>query len=288
MAALSGPVAPDRLRTGVGALEALGFEVVQARNLLSRHGLFAGSDDERLAAFHELAADPSLRAIVFARGGHGVLRLLPRIDWDLLAARPRAYVGYSDLTAFLAAVVSRLDLVAFHGPMAAADFARGLTAAEEASWLAALAGRPEPVASAGGWLRPGRASGVLAGGCLSLLTATLGTAWAPVLADSILFWEDVAEPSYRVDRMLTHLELSGNLAAIRGMVIGHSTAPATAPEAEGERLERLVEAVAAHGWPVAHGFPAGHQSPNLTLPLGMEARLAPDPVTGSPTLRFDP
>lgn len=277
VAALSGPIAPERLAAGLAALEALGFEPVPADNLASRHALFAGTDDERLAAFHRLAADPSVRAIVFARGGHGLLRILPRIDWQLLARHPRAYVGYSDLTPFLLGVVRRLGLVAFHGPMAAADLARGLSGEEERSFLDALAGRFDgarlPVS---GWLRPAAAEGPLLGGCLSLLTAVLGTPWEVPLAGGLLFWEDLGEPLYRLDRMLTHLGLSGNLAAIRGMVVGHCR-PTDAEAPVGAWWhERIGGALADHPWPVAFGLPAGHETPNLTLPLGAPARLDPD------------
>lgn len=270
VAALSGPVDPGRLERGLAALARLGFEPVPAANLRSRHAFFAGPDDERLGSFHELAADPSVRAVVFARGGHGVLRLLPRIDWDLLARHPRAYVGYSDLTPFLLAVVERLGLAAFHGPMAAADLARGLTGPEERSFLDALAGRIARSIPVTGWLRRAPAEGPLLGGCLSLLASVQGTPWAPELAGSILFWEDVDEPAYRLDRMLTHLGLSDSLAGIRGMVIGHCR-----PSDGGALGPWLSEALEEHAWPVAWGVPAGHEAPNLTLPLGMPARLDP-------------
>lgn len=285
MAALSGPVDPDRLARGICALEALGFEVVSAANLGSREALFAGSDAERLAAFHRLAADPAVRAVVFARGGHGVLRLLPGIDWALLARHPRAYVGYSDVTPFLLAVVRRLGLVTFHGPMVAADLARGLSEPEERSLLDALAGRLEgSVLPVSGWLRPAPAEGLLLGGCLSLLTAVLGTPWEVPLAGAVLFWEDLGEPLYRLDRMLTHLGLSGSLAAIRGMVVGHCR-PTDADAAAGAWWpERLGGVLAEHPWPVAFGLEAGHEAPNLTLPLGVPARLDPD--LGSLVLRL--
>lgn len=289
IAALSGPIVPGRVERGVAALERLGFEPVLAGNLASRHGLFAGADDERLAAFHALAADPSIRAIVFARGGSGLLRVLPRIDWDLLARHPRAYVGYSDLTPFLLAVVERLRLVAFHGPMAAADLARGLSEREERSFLDALAGRLDGASvPVSGWLREGAAEGPLLGGCLSLLTSVQGTPWAPRLDGSILFWEDVGEPLYRLDRMLTHLDLSGSLTAIRGMVIGHCR-PSDAPAGDGAGdgwLGQLSETLEEHPWPVAYGLEAGHEAPNLTLPLGLPASL--DPAGGTLTVRISP
>ncbi len=275
VAALSGPVDPARLEAGLAALQGLGFEPVLAANLRSRHGLFAGSDAERLDAFHRLAADPDLPAIFFARGGHGLLRVLPALDWELLKSRPRAYVGYSDLTPFLLEVVRRLHLVAFHGPLVAGDMARGLSPEEEASLLAALAGRYPAEQPFARWLREpaaGRPGGPLLGGCLSLLTATLGTPYAPDLEGALVFWEDTGEPPYRIDRMLTHLGLSGNLANIAGMIVGHL--------GNGQNVGQDVDwpalvggSVSRFSWPLAWGLESGHAPPNRTLPLGLPAWL---------------
>jgi muramoyltetrapeptide carboxypeptidase len=274
VAALSGPVDPGTLERGLEAIRELGFEPVAADNLRLRRGLFAGADDERLTAFHDLAADPSVRAILFTRGGHGSLRLLPRIDWSALATVPRAYVGYSDLTPFLLQVVTRLGLVAFHGPMIAGDLARGLESEEWASLERALTGDyPDsvPLESVGG---DHAVEGPLLGGCLSLLTATLGTPFAPDLTGSILFWEDVNEPLYRIDRMLSQLALSGSLSKISGMVIGKLEL--TGEGAGGPDLGSVVQEIAERPeWPVAWGCPSGHCKPNMTLPLGLKARLDP-------------
>jgi muramoyltetrapeptide carboxypeptidase len=205
-----------------------------------------------------------------------------------VARHPRAYVGYSDATPFLLAVVRRLGLVAFHGPMAAADLARGLAEREERSLLDALAGRFDGSAlPVSGWLRPAAVEGPLLGGCLSLLTSVLGTPWETSFAGSLLFWEDLGEPLYRLDRMLTHLGLSGNLAAIRGMVVGHcrpTDAPIDVQAPVGPWWhERIGGVLTDREWPVAFGLEAGHEAPNLTLPLGAPARLDPD--LGSLVLR---
>lgn len=272
VAALSGPVDPGRLEAGLEALRQLGFEPVEARNLHQRSGLFAGSDAERLAAFHELAADPDLRAILFARGGHGLLRLLPAIDWQLLGRHPKAYVGYSDLTPFLNLVVERLGLVAFHGPMVAADLARGLDERERESFLGALRGDyPEhfPLAPPSS---DGEAEGILRGGCLSLVTSALGTPYAQDLRGALLVLEDVAEPLYRIDRMLTHLRLSGTLSRLGGLIFGHLSD--TRPEAGGPPMAEVLQAMAEGVAPaIATGLEVGHESPNLTLPLGLAGRL---------------
>lgn len=276
VAALSGPVDPVRLEAGLENLRRLGFEPVLADNAVSRHGFLAGTDEERLAAFHRLVADPSLTAIFFTRGGYGLMRLLPALDWDLLSRYPRAYVGYSDLTPFLLGLVERLGLVSFHGPLVAADFARGLSASEEESLLGALAGRYPaelPVASVLREGENGGASGPLLGGCLSLLSATLGTPYFPDLEGSLVFWEDVNEEPYKVDRMLTHLNLSGNLASIEGMIVGHLEGDEKSGREPAEWLSLVASGLSGFSWPLAWGLESGHAAPNRTLPVGLPARL---------------
>lgn len=271
VAALSGPVDPERLERGVAALVGLGFEPCLGDNLGRRTGYLAGGDAERLAGFHRLAADPSLAAIFFARGGYGAMRLLEGIDWNLLAARPRAYVGYSDLTPFLLEVVRRLRLVTFHGPMVAADLARGLLPEERASLTRCLAGQLPLSYPLGGWLRRGDAEGPLVGGCLSLLAATAGTPYFPDLEGALLFAEEVGEPLYRLDRLLTQLRLAGALDEVSALVFGHLDLPRR--EEEPLLAKALAGVVDAFDWPVAMGLPGGHSPPNLTLPLGLRSRL---------------
>lgn len=272
VAALSGPVDPVALDAGVEGLYELGFEPLLAANLGRRESLFAGSDGERAAGFHDLISDPRVEAVFFARGGHGVLRLLPRLDWTLLARRDIAYVGYSDLTALLGSLISRTGLATFHGPMVASDLSRGLADLERESLLAALRGEPLDAAELAGW--GGRCEGRLLGGCLSLLAATVGTDWQPDLEGAVLFWEDVNEPLYRVDRMLTQLRLSGTVSRLEGMVIGRF---AVTEESEQELLPQLLEE-----WgrtlrvPVLYGLTSGHCQPNLTLALGRTVRIDAD------------
>lgn len=267
VAALSGWAPADAIERGLATLVDLGFETVLASNVGRREDPFAGSDDERLDGFHRLLADEDVAAIFFTRGGHGVLRLLDRIDWELVARRPRAWVGYSDLTPLLLEIARRLELVTFHGPMVAVDLARGLEPSEAAYLSAALGGAPlEPVKLERPAWGPA-VEGTLFGGCLSLLAASLGTPFAfspPPRA--VLFWEDVDEPFYRVDRMLTQLRLSGSVATLSGMVTGRTGLAA----AEVERLGRDFDGS------FATGLASGHSIPNLTLPLGAPVRLDPE------------
>jgi muramoyltetrapeptide carboxypeptidase len=183
------------------------------------------------------------------------------------------------LTPLLLQIVARCGWISFHGPMVAADFARGLTDDESASLLQALAGRPLDVPLAG--TVPAEIAGPLLGGCLSLLAATVATPYAVDLEGSLLFFEDVEEPPFRLDRLLTHLDLSGTLAGVRAMILGHlSLFPkGVEPSAwNGEVTGRSVfsERAAAFGKPIVLGCPAGHDRPNWTLPLGAWARLVPE------------
>ncbi len=279
VAALSGPVDSDRLDAGLNALGRLGFEVVTAPNIRQRHGLFAGSDTERLEGFYELVDDPSVKAIFFTRGGWGLNRLLPRLDWRRVVRHPRAYLGYSDLTPLLNGIVTRAGLVTFHGPMVAADLARGLTPAEQESLLQALAGSYPQSFEVRACEQGQPVEGVLLGGCLSLLVSLLGTPWEVDLEGAVLFIEDLNEPPYRLDRMLTHLRLSGTLTKIKALIVGylHGEGGKEPTAMDGEiTLEMVLDALARDfPWPLAKGLEAGHASPSLTLPLGLNARLDP-------------
>ena len=285
VAALSGPCDPDRLEAGLQAMRHHGLEPGLARNVAAgcdASGVFAGGDDERLDGFHELLADAGLDAVVFARGGHGVLRLLPRLDWGLIGRRVRSGLrlcGYSDLTPLLLEVTHRFGVPTLHGPMVAVDLARGLTSQESESWLRNLAGehaaehvveRREPPPPG----PPETVEGRLLGGCLSLLAATLGTAFAPRLGGGLVCLEAVDEPGYARDRMFPHLRLSGTLNGARAVIFGHFEPAVEGGDASWNEVLRQVSDQTSTA--IATGLAAGHGVPNLTLPLGAASRLTED------------
>jgi muramoyltetrapeptide carboxypeptidase len=264
----------DYLERGVRVLNAMGYRVRVSPHALDRAGVLAGSDGDRAAELAAFFADPTIRAIFGARGGYGCGRLLPLLDFETIARTPKIFLGFSDATFVLNALVDRSGFAAFHGPMVAMDFARGLSARSRDHLKAVLSGtiqRFELEARAA--LCPGVAEGELIGGCLSVLVAAIGTPWAPVFDGRILFLEDTGEKAYRIDRMLVQLKQAGVFERVAGIVFG-AILPLNGSEAEGELIAGFIaDQTAGLKCPVLRGIEAGHGSENLTLPFGVRVRL---------------
>ncbi len=271
VAAVSGPVEEAKLGRGVASLREKGYAVIEASNLRVRHGFLAGEDEERAAGYRQLLLDPAVAAIFFARGGYGSSRILRYLDPGELRANAKIHLGGSDLTALFAFLGRHAGLVTFYGPMVAVEMAAGTP---DLDWQSVLRGDP-PVPHRIGRddvVRAGRAEGVLAGGCLSLLASLAGTPEA-ILGDGvILFWEDTGEDTYRLDRLLTQLERSGTFDGLRGMVIG-SVVPRRDVESSETVRKYLFERFARAPFPVAMGLAAGHLPQPRTLALGVPVRL---------------
>jgi muramoyltetrapeptide carboxypeptidase len=257
---------------GIRFLASKGYEVREASNLRSSRSFFAGADDERARGYRELLTDPSIGAIVFARGGYGASRILPLLDAEEFRANPKIHLGGSDLTVLHAWIQKNAGLATFYGPMVAVEMAGDR--AEELDWESVLRGEaiaPHEIA-AEDVLAPGKAEGPLVGGCLSLLASLCGTPEEVRGQGSILFWEDVGEDTYRLDRMLTQLDRAGTLDGLRGMVIG-----SVVPRRDGESRETvrdyLRDRFRGAPFPVAMGIQAGHLNNSRTLPLGAAAAL---------------
>jgi muramoyltetrapeptide carboxypeptidase len=277
LCAPSGPIEADFVAAGIAELEGLGFRVLAPADLGRRTRFTAGSIETRVGEIHGLFANRDVRAIVCARGGAGALSLLPRLDPARIAADPKPFVGYSDVTA-LHLFLGRLGLVTVHGPMAGRTLVPGHYHRE--SFLAALTGEGAPYASEADdleILREGEGVGILRGGCLSLLAAAAGTPWAlrPDAEGTILFFEDVSERPFRIDRMLAQLRLAGAFENVRGIVFGEMKGCGTAAGEDYTLQEVLLEALSGLDVPVAIGLSSGHvNGPNVSLPLGVRARLA--------------
>jgi muramoyltetrapeptide carboxypeptidase len=279
VAAVSGPVDEARLETGLAKLRSLGYRTVEASNLRRRSGFVAGTDEERASGYRQLVRDREVDAILFARGGYGAARILPRLDVSEIRANPKIHLGGSDLTALFAWLTQAAGLVAFYGPMVAVE----IPEQDGLDWERTLSGEvPAPhVFAPEDVLARGTGDGPLVGGCLSLIASLAGTPDALVGDGAVLFWEDVGEATYRLDRMLTQLERAGTFDKLRGMVIGSIHPPAgEAPESS---RQWLIDRFRGAPFPVAMNLPAGHLPRPRTLPLGAPVRLE---LTGGGPLTF--
>lgn len=270
----AGPVDPKKLSRGVARLASAGYVPEIADGVLSEDGYLAGDDGHRAAQASWAISLPEARAAMAARGGYGTSRILQRIDWKKMVRRPRLVIGYSDVTAILAYLSTRLGVPSIHGPMAAADLSRAIDgdALDAFSRLAAgeVTAR-EPWGPPCERLRGGAADGILAGGCLSVLTSLLGTPFEPDFRGALLFLEDVSEPCYRIDRMLTQWIQAGRLRRVAGIIAGKMI-PVSGETEEGIR-NVFAEAGRRLSVPVWYGFPAGHAGQNRALPFGVRARI---------------
>jgi muramoyltetrapeptide carboxypeptidase len=272
--ATSAAVEREYLERGVGVLASMGYRVKVSGHALDRTGIFAGSDHDRARELNAFFADGSVKAIFGARGGYGCGRLLPLVDFGAIARAPKIFLGFSDATFLLNAIVDRAATVAFHGPMVAMDFVNGLTPRSIDHLTRLLGGEiGQFELEAREALRPGNGEGELIGGCLSVVVAMLATPFAPRFGGRILFLEDTGEKAYRVDRMLVQLRQAGVFDRVAGVVFG-AIRPVEGNAQERARIAEFVaEETAGVNGPVLFGIEAGHGTENLTLPLGVRVKL---------------
>ena len=271
------PFVRDEFNKGVAELRRLGFEPVFEETVFAERGYVSGAADVRASAFLAAWQDPSVRALIAVRGGYGSVQVLPHLDKTDLRQDPKAFIGYSDLTSVLTYLTLGRGIVSFHGPMLDRRLSRGIDAYDEETFVRSLT-VAEPV----GELSPpqletlcnGEAAGMLVGGTLAQLAASLGTPYAfNPPRDHVLFLEDVGERPYRLDRMLTQLRLAGVLQGASAVVLGEFP---DCDEPKGQPSARSVLADLLNDFPgpVVYGFPSGHTAGALlTLPFGVRARV---------------
>jgi muramoyltetrapeptide carboxypeptidase len=274
----SGRFDPDRLEKGIALVESWGFVVVRGPGLHAGHRYLAGTDHERLEATTWALTDPDLDACWMARGGYGLTPLLDRIPWEEVLPRP--VIGFSDGTALLVALQGTLGLPSIHGPVLH-SVADGTDEASQAHLKAILQG--EGVGPlAGELLLEGRettATGPLVGGNLCILTALCGTRWQLNAQGCILLLEDVAEPPYRVDRMLQHLHMAGVFDGVVGVAIGELQGASPPEDADWTLGDLLRDQLSPLGVPVVTGLAVGHGDTNLAFVHGAPAELHPGGLT---------
>ena len=272
--ALSGPLDPVKLETGLEVLRGWGHPVIEASNLRREESYLAGRDGERLNGLAEVV-ESGARIIIAARGGYGSARLLDEISWHDLSERGVCLVGFSDLTAVLNPLGDK-GVPQVHGPMVASGLDVRFNAKRLHSLLRGeLVGEPLFHIPERSVIRGGRAEGRVLGGNLTVLTSLIGTPWEPDFDGCILFLEEVSEPLYRLDRLLTHLRSSGRLRNVKALIGGSLRGCRPASERPDVWRRLLLEA-ASECTPVVVDLPFGHGRANLAFPIGATVEVDAD------------
>jgi muramoyltetrapeptide carboxypeptidase len=271
----SGVIDAAALEAGCAWLVRRGYQPFYLPSILDRDLYFAGSKVRRLDEFHEMFARPGVKAIICARGGYGSNYLLPKIDLGLVRANPKILCGCSDVTTLLTYLCDAAGMVTFHGPMLNVDVRPD--GVDEDSWMAAMMSSKPYQCEFGvdevQTLVPGTAEGILYGGCLSLLCASLGTRYEIETRGTILFLEDLAEPAFRIDRMLMHLKLAGKFDGVRGVIFGEMLNCGPRDSQQYTLPHVVLRVLGDLGVPIAYGLKSGHVSRNnFTLPFGVAAQ----------------
>jgi len=267
-------------------MEEAGYKVVLEPEIERFRRFQQNEDKKRAENLMAIWRDPEVKAVICGTGGYGAVRILPYLDPDLFRRNPKAFVGYSDITALHLWLMRRAGLRVFHGPTVD-DLAPAAGDPTLTSLLTALT-TPRPDIAIGRnvarAVRPGRAVGRLTGGNLSLVQQTIGTPYEIDTRDAILFLEEIHDPMSVCDERLLHLRAAGLLRHVRGIVFGQLSLDRSE---EDEFEDFLLDLVSDLDIPILMDFPAGHEVPNLTLPLGTEMELVTEDLTGWLSYRED-
>jgi len=270
------PISRELLRAGCNKLESLGYKTFYFNTIFNQEHYFAGAHRQRAEELEQMFLRPEIRAIICARGGYGCNYLLPDLNLRIIRENPKMFVGYSDVTTLLTYICDQTDMCTYHGPMVISDYAvaksddRGplvLDNGEKGIEIRGAGEHQQP--------RAGSAKGVLYGGCLSLIAASLGTPYDVKTKNTILFLEDINAKPYQIDRMLMQMKYAGKFADVRGVVFGEMVG-CVQPTGQDYTLQEIVGRVLSElEIPVAFGLPSGHVSapPNHSLAFGTMVEL---------------
>ncbi|WP_105255154.1 S66 peptidase family protein [Pseudoalteromonas sp. T1lg75] len=274
-------------------IKALGYKVKVAEHVLARRGHLAGTDAQRAADLNAQFADPEVDALFCLRGGSGAARLLPLLDYPVIAANPKPLLGYSDITALHNALLAQTGLISFHGPNATSEwdpfnvqqFQRLFEQRQRMHYMNLPRGEDELVNRdyLTQTITPGKVSGRLVGGNLTVLTALAGSPYLPSFDGAILFLEDTEEAPYRIDRMMSTLKLMGALDKIAGFVFGDCNQCTPSAGYGSLSLDEIfADYIKPLGIPAYRGAMIGHVKQQFILPVGAQVTLDAD--AGSITL----
>ena len=279
----SSPTTKKNVKLAKQQLQDLGFNVKLSASCFATHGYLAGKDQLRAEELNKMFADKEIDGIICLRGGYGAPKILNKVDFEIIKANPKVFVGYSDITVLHMAMNQICNLVSFHGPMGSSDIAHGLDDFSKKEFLRSIMDTKEmgvisnPIDHKVQCLVGGKARGVIIGGNLSLIAATMGTPYEIDTRGKILFLEEIGEEPYSVDRMLTQLALGGKLDDAAGFILGDwKECDPESPEESLSLMEVFNEIIIPYGKPTIFDLTAGHCTPKVTLPFGVKAFLDGD------------
>jgi muramoyltetrapeptide carboxypeptidase len=293
----AGPVDRERMERALARVQERGFRIKTYGDIFRSRGYLAGDDATRAAELMAAFADPETTAVWCARGGYGVVRILDRLDFEVIRRNPKVFIGFSDITLLHIAIQQRTGLITFHAPNLQDGFGKpdDMPAANEAAlWRAVLASEEQPPSAStplrgyvfdfsgvdNADLRPicaGAATGRLIGGNLAVICGVMGTQFEVETNGCILFLEDISERAYRIDRYLSQLKLAGKLSAVAGVLLGTFSYEEREKADQQSDIHALFkEYLDPLGVPVLAGFPAGHERYNLALPMGAYVKVDAD------------
>ncbi|MEG6586693.1 S66 peptidase family protein [Dendrosporobacter sp. 1207_IL3150] len=275
------PGAEEHVTAGTTWLEEKGFRVRLGQSVGQTFGYLSGADDIRAADINNMFASPDIDGIICLRGGYGSMRILESVNFDIIKNNPKVFVGYSDITALHLSIVQRTGLVTFHGPMAASDFGKNPSDYTSDCFLRAITdttplgqiinppGTQDPI-----FIVPGSAHGILTGGNLSLIAATLGTPYEIDTRGKILCIEEVGEAPYRIDRMLSQLLLAGKFDDCAGIVFAVCADCEKDDDSPDFSVEEVLrDRLAKLNKPLLYNLYFGHTADKATIPFGLTANL---------------
>ncbi|MDA8402800.1 MAG: LD-carboxypeptidase [Desulfobacteraceae bacterium] len=268
----SSPFDREKFQKGIFVLEEMGLRPLFSDGIFETRGYLAGPDAHRARLIHDSFMDPAVKGIFCARGGYGALRLLELLDFELIAAHPKVFIGCSDVSVLLNVFYSRCGLAAFHGPMMQ-SLGEAAQPTKQAFIDCLFSGNPVTVTAENRVvIRSGSCSGIVSGGNLTTLCHLVGTPYQPDFLGHIVLLEDVGEQPYRIDRMLTHMRMAGCFEGIAGLALG-SFRDCGQPDEIYRIFDNVFDAGSV---PILAGFDVGHDEPNLTVPFGIRAMLDAD------------
>jgi muramoyltetrapeptide carboxypeptidase len=273
---------PENFRRGVEELKEMGFRVKYENAIFSNYWSMAGYDKERAAQINRMFSDKEVKAIFCAKAGYGSIRTIPYLDKKIISNNPKIFVGYSDITILLYYLYKIARMVVFHGPVVSGEMRPEMNSISRDCLLRAIT-QPEPMGSIEcaslKILRPGRASGVLIGGNLSMVISAIGTPYDINTENKILFIEDIGEDLEVIDSYIMHLKLAGKLEKVKGIVFGRMVDCVDDSGNKYTIKDIMDDNLKDMDIPIIYGFPSGHRKPgdiNITLPVGVSVTLDAD------------